>query len=67
MPLHISLLKNNSKNSGSMPRHISLLKNNSKNLRKSPHPTTHFSVENPIYLYFYDALQLIYVNSPTCT
>jgi hypothetical protein len=46
-----------------MSRHISPLKNNSKNLRKSLHPTLHFSIENLIYLYFYDSLQLIYVNS----
>jgi hypothetical protein len=27
-----------------MPRHISPLKNNSENSRKSPHPTSHFSI-----------------------
>jgi hypothetical protein len=63
MQHHISLLKNNSENSRSMLRHISSLKNNSKNSRKSPHPTLHFSIENLIYLYFYDSLQLIHVNS----
>jgi hypothetical protein len=50
MSYHISLLKNNLKNLNNMshhlmPRHISPLKNNSKNLMKSPHPTSHFSIE----------------------
>jgi hypothetical protein len=50
MPYHLSLLKNNSENTRSMshhlmPCHISPLKNNSKNSWKSPHPTSHLSIE----------------------
>jgi hypothetical protein len=28
-----------------MPHHLSLLKNNSKNSRKTPHPTSPFSIQ----------------------
>jgi hypothetical protein len=42
---HLSLLKNNSETLRSMTHHISLLKNNSKKSKKSPHPTSHFSIE----------------------
>jgi hypothetical protein len=46
MPHHLSLLKNNSKNSRSMSRPISSLENNYKNSRKSPPPTSHLSLKN---------------------
>jgi hypothetical protein len=64
MPDHLSLLKNNSENSRimsyhPMPHHISPLKNNSKNLRKSPHPTSHFSIKKTLEKIYYNSLSVI--------
>jgi hypothetical protein len=62
LPHHLSLLKNNSKNSRSMSHHIYPLKNNYKNLRKSPHPTSHSSLKNNLInsrKIYYNSLQVI--------
>jgi hypothetical protein len=46
-----------------MPHHISPLKNNSENSRKSPHPTSHFSIEKIIQKnyrkIYYNSLRVI--------